>query len=90
MLVNDTPRALLVDRRLAKLRDVWGSRCNTWWNCTTWEEPVFHIARSPFSDIDTTTNVVQRLSIVVRYVGFFKFRSTAGIEVQLVVAIRSL
>lgn len=90
MIINGTSRTLLIDRRLAKLGDVRCSLRNTWWNSTTWKEPVLHIACGPLSDIYTTTVVVQRLSIVVWYRGGFKFRPTAGIVVFLVVAIRSL
>jgi len=51
---------------------------------------VLHIACSPFSDIYTTTVVVQWLSVVVWDRGGFKFGSTTGIIILLIVAIRSL
>jgi hypothetical protein len=89
VIFNGTARALLIDSRLAKLRDVWGSRCDARWNSTTREKPSFHIVCCPFSDVDTATVVVQWLAIIVWYRGCVEARSTARIVVLFYVTISS-
>jgi hypothetical protein len=90
VLVDSTSRALLVDSRLAKLRDVWLTLLDTWWHSAAWKEPMLDIVRCPFSDIHTTAIVVQRFAVVIWDCGCLELGSTARIAINLNKAIRSL
>lgn len=51
---------------------------------------MFDIVGRPFSDVHTTAVVVQRLAVIVRYIGAVEFRATSRVEVHFYKAIFSL
>ena len=57
--------ALRIDGWFTKLRDVWSSIRDARGNTASWEEPCLDVVGCPFGSIHTTTDVVQRVSVIV-------------------------